>query len=172
MNKKVLFAFLAVLVISVMTVSVSADQDGNKRWCWIDANGCWITGDDGEQWYIHFWSESARKFFMGDSTAPFTNVVDFPEDLRESGIMDLAPAQASHASSKAVILTPTIINNDEKETQPKADSKMETLINLFIQNNPTMDKEYLRSYILETYSGFPDSAMDEQINHLRNSLKQ
>ena len=163
---------LAVLMMAVMTVSVSADQEGNKRWCWIDANGCWITGDEGEQWYIHFWSESARKFFMGDSTAPYTNVVDFPEDLRSSGIMDLAPAKTSHASPKAVILTPTIIDDEEKAAPSQTSSKMETLINLTIQANPDTDEEYLREYVIKTYSGFSESALDAQINYTKEYLKQ
>lgn len=80
MNKKVLFVLFAILMMAVMTVSVSADQDGHTNWCNMDQYGCWVTGDEGQQNYIMFWSESARQYFMGNSTAPYTNVVDFCAD--------------------------------------------------------------------------------------------
>ena len=63
-------------MMAVMTVSVSADQDGYNNWCNMDQYGCWVTGDEGEQIYIMFWSEAIRQQFMGDSTAPYKNVQD------------------------------------------------------------------------------------------------
>ncbi len=74
MSKKVLFVLFAILMMAVMTVSVSAEQDGNDRWCNIDQYGCWVTGDDGAQNYIMFWTEEARQYFMGGNTAPYKNV--------------------------------------------------------------------------------------------------
>ena len=65
MNKKLMFVLFAMLMMAVMTVSVSADQLANDRWCNSDQYGCWVTGDDGAQDYIMFWSESARDLFMG-----------------------------------------------------------------------------------------------------------
>lgn len=66
MNKKSLFVVLFVIFcMAVMTVSVSADQEGNKLWCNSDQYGCWVTGDAGEKNYIMFWSEAARDLFMG-----------------------------------------------------------------------------------------------------------
>lgn len=74
MNKKVLFVLFAILMMAVMTVSVSADQDGLENWCNMDQYGCWVTGDNGEQIYIMFWTEEARQYFMGGSTAPYKDV--------------------------------------------------------------------------------------------------
>lgn len=68
MNKKVLFVLLAILMMAVMTVSVSADQDGLTNWCNMDQYGCWVTGEEGEQIYIMFWSEEARTYFMGPNS--------------------------------------------------------------------------------------------------------
>ena len=65
MNKKVLFVLFAVLMMAVMTVSVSADQDAYDRFCNMDQYGCWNTNDEGGKDYIMFWSESARDYFMG-----------------------------------------------------------------------------------------------------------
>ena len=77
MNKKSFFVVLfAMLCLAVFTVSVSADQDGHTNWCNMDQYGCWVTGDEGEQIYIMFWTEDARKLFMGDSTAPYKDVQD------------------------------------------------------------------------------------------------
>ncbi|MBQ6517480.1 MAG: hypothetical protein IJI14_02095 [Anaerolineaceae bacterium] len=84
MNKKTLFVvLLAMLCLAVFTVSVSADQDGLENWCNIDQYGCWVTGDEGEQNYIMFWSEETRQYFMGDKTAPYKNVVDRCVDCTE-----------------------------------------------------------------------------------------
>ncbi|MBQ6517481.1 MAG: hypothetical protein IJI14_02100 [Anaerolineaceae bacterium] len=164
---KLLLIVLIMLASLVLTVTAFADQDGNKRWCWIDENGCWITGDNDEHWYIHFWTESARKYFMGDSTAPYTNVVDFPENLRRSGIMDLEPAPASHASPNAVILTPVIIDGEEGRSK-----KLETLIDLFIKANPETDADYIRQYVQDAFGTSPDSAIDEQIRFLKDYLNK
>ena len=83
MNKKFFFVLFAVLMMAVMTVSVSADQLANDRWCNIDQYGCWVTGDEGNQIYIMFWSEEARQFFMGGSTAPYKDVQNYCTDCTE-----------------------------------------------------------------------------------------
>ena len=71
-NNRIIVVFFAVLVLAMlMAVSVSADQEGNKRWCNSDKYGCWVTDENGGQSYIMFWSESAREYFMGpNSSAP------------------------------------------------------------------------------------------------------
>ena len=77
MNKRTLFVVLfAMLCLALSAMTVLADQDGGDRWCNMDQYGCWVTGDEGEQIYISFWTEEARKYFMGDITAPYTNVID------------------------------------------------------------------------------------------------
>ena len=99
MKKNILFVLLlSLLIAAALTASVSADQNGNDRWCFIDNNGCWITGDNGEQWYIMFWSEPTRKFFMGDSTPPYKDVVKFPENLKNRMSLDEAPADPEPVS--------------------------------------------------------------------------
>ncbi|MBQ6502660.1 MAG: hypothetical protein IJI57_01955 [Flexilinea sp.] len=89
MNKKSFFVvLLAMLCLAVFTVSVYADQLANDRWCNSDQYGCWVTGDDGAQDYIMFWSESAREYFMGPgSNAPVV-------EQYTAGKMPLDPAPA------------------------------------------------------------------------------
>lgn len=97
MNKKLMFVLFAVLMMAVMTVSVSADQLANDRWCNSDQYGCWVTGDNGAQDYIMFWSESAREYFMG----PGSNAV--VTDPYPAGKMPLDPAPASEKSLKDIL---------------------------------------------------------------------
>ena len=69
--KKSLVLLLVVVIAALSVMAVSADQMGGKHWCNSDSYGCWVTGDDGEQIYIMFWSESARDYIMGPgSNAP------------------------------------------------------------------------------------------------------
>ena len=74
-----LTVFFVVLVLAALIMSgasaaprdVYFEQDGNKYWCYVDAFGCWITGETGEHEYIMFWTEASRELFMGpDSDAP------------------------------------------------------------------------------------------------------
>ena len=97
MSKKSLFVVLfVILCMAVMTASVSADQIGNKRWCNSDQYGCWITGDDVEQVYIMFWSESARDLFMG----PGSNATVAPAFPMGEMPLDVPPAAAKRAYSR------------------------------------------------------------------------
>ena len=83
MNKKNLFiVLLAMLCLAVFTLAVSADQEGTANWCNIDKDGCWVTADDGGKDYIMFWSEKSRETYMGDTTEPYTDVVDRPWDIK------------------------------------------------------------------------------------------
>ena len=76
MKRVPILLFVFALMMCLATV-VFADQEGNDNWCNIDSYGCWVTNEDGGKDYLMFWSESARHYFMGDSTPPFTNVVDY-----------------------------------------------------------------------------------------------
>ena len=78
MLKKIILA--AVLLTMLLSFSaVFADQDGSNRWCNTDDYGCWVTEEDGGKNYILFWSEDARKIFMGSLSKPYTLVVRRPE---------------------------------------------------------------------------------------------
>ena len=81
MGKKIII-FLTLAVLMLSFTAVFADQNGNDRWCNTDEYGCWVTGENGDKCYIMFWSEASRKFFMGDKTAPYTNVVSMAEGAR------------------------------------------------------------------------------------------
>ncbi len=75
-----LFVFCMMFFLAA---AVSADQDGNAKWCNVDKFGCYETDEDGSTYYIMFWSEDARKNIMGNLTAPYTNVVDYCYDCRD-----------------------------------------------------------------------------------------
>ena len=76
--KKFSGLFLAVFCLLIaVSAQVFADHEGNDNWCNIDSYGCWVTNEDNGKDYLMFWSESARQYFMGDSTPPYTNVVDY-----------------------------------------------------------------------------------------------
>lgn len=77
MKKYMLLVLCAALMFLALAAAVSADQDGNANWCNMDKYGCYNTEADGSKSYIYFWSEEARAYFMGGSTAPYTNVVDY-----------------------------------------------------------------------------------------------
>ena len=71
--------FILVLIIAALSVMSACtapreryyDQMGNKYWCNVDSDGCWVTGEEGEHIYIMFWSAaSAAKFMGADSNAP------------------------------------------------------------------------------------------------------
>ena len=76
--KKFSGLFLAVFCLLIaISAQAFADHEGNDNWCNIDSYGCWVTNEDNGRDYLMFWSESARQYFMGDSTPPYTNVVDY-----------------------------------------------------------------------------------------------
>ena len=89
MKKSKFFIFLLITAFCLaFFTSVLADQEGNFRWCNSDQYGCWVTGDNNEQSYIMFWSESARDFFMGPGSSAGV-VTQYP-----AGKMPLDPAPA------------------------------------------------------------------------------
>ena len=76
--KKFSGLFLAVFCLLItVSAQVFADHEGNDNWCNIDSYGCLVTNEDNGKDYLMFWSESARQYFMSDSTPPYTNVVDY-----------------------------------------------------------------------------------------------
>ena len=73
--KKITTVILAMLLLTLSVLAASADQEGNARWCNIDKDGCYLIEADGSISYMYFWTEAARLHYMGDKTAPYTNVV-------------------------------------------------------------------------------------------------
>ena len=66
---------LLVFVLLFSTSAALADQEGNHVWCNVDEYGCWVhdTDDPNVTYYIMFWSEETRDYFMGkDSNATVT----------------------------------------------------------------------------------------------------
>ncbi len=64
-------AALSVLSASAAPLNRYYDQSGNKNWCNVDSDGCWVTDENGEHEYIMFWSEASRTKCMGEgSNAP------------------------------------------------------------------------------------------------------
>ena len=111
MTKRMLIAALfTMLFLAALTVSVSADQDGNSCWCNNDQYGCWITGETGGRDYIMFWSESARDYIMGKgSKAPIV------EKYSKSKL----PLECGIVRSQVVITAPadsTPVDDDQEQT--------------------------------------------------------
>ena len=107
MTKRMLIAALfTMLYLAALTVSVSADQDGNSCWCNNDQYGCWITGETGGRDYIMFWSESARDYIMGKgSKAPIVEKYSKSKLPLECGIVRsqvviTAPADSTSGGSE------------------------------------------------------------------------
>lgn len=73
-----IFSFVLILFIGLQKNAFSLPLcEGN--YCIIDNYGCYII-DESEKIYIMFWSEETRLFFMGNSTQPYENVVDYCND--------------------------------------------------------------------------------------------
>lgn len=64
--KRIATVIFAMLLLALSVLAASADQEGNAHWCNIDKFGCYETAEDGSTYYIMFWSESARKYIMGN----------------------------------------------------------------------------------------------------------
>lgn len=97
--KKVTLLSCLMMLILLLTVPVSADQDGNSTWCSMDEYGCYETDEDGSTFYIMFWSEAARQKIMGNLTAPYTNVVDYCYNC--NGRMGLGKGSGNGKSSRS-----------------------------------------------------------------------
>ncbi len=80
--KKFLVVLFVLIIATLSVMAVSADQYGNDIWCNKDSYGCWVTGDEGEQVYIMFWSESARDYIMGGEGATVTTNTGSPYILK------------------------------------------------------------------------------------------
>ena len=104
MTKRMLIAALfTMLFLAALTVSVSADQDGNSCWCNNDQYGCWITGETGGRNYIMFWSESARDYIMGKgSKAPIVEKYSKSKLPLECGIVRSQVVITAPADSTSV----------------------------------------------------------------------
>ena len=97
--KKFSGLFLAVFcLLTAVSAQVFADHEGNDNWCNIDSYGCWVTNEDSGKDYLMFWSESARQYFMGDSTPPYTNVVDYSAYI---GVDKMSMNQSDNTGSQS-----------------------------------------------------------------------
>lgn len=67
---------IAMLLLTLSFLTVSADQEGNARWCNIDSYGCYLNEEGGAKSYMHFWTVESCRYFMGNDN-PCKNVVDF-----------------------------------------------------------------------------------------------
>ncbi len=176
MMKESKFFVLFLLVTAICLLSfnlVFADQEGNRRWCNSDKYGCWVTGEDGGQSYLMFWSESAREYFMGSgSSAPVMPPVP-------GGEMVLLPAPASPAVPAAPAAPADSVeggdvapanggdNNNEngggqQEKQNNQDEDKQNLaeryVDMLIESDPlhfgagSYDRDDLVSEIMDIYS--------------------
>lgn len=147
MKKKVLFVLFAILMMAVMTVSVSADQDGYDRYCNSDQYGCWVTGDEGQQIYIMFWSEEAREFFMG----PGSNAV--VTDPVPGGQMSLgkdpaayvkAPAAAGKFSKEEMInaYAESVWKNGAYTGYTSIDQLKKAMEDFYTENPQNLERDY------------------------------
>ena len=93
MGKRLLFFLTVILFLLVISAAVSADQNGNYRYCNRDQYGCWVTEDDGRRSYIMFWSEEARAYFMGGKSAPESLVTVKPNTHSGRFEMEKAPSR-------------------------------------------------------------------------------
>ncbi len=101
MLKKLVFVGM-ILVLMVSFSVVLADQDGNTCWCNVDKDGCWVTNEEGGRDYLMFWSEASRKFFMGDITAPYTNVVSMADGARLGLLCGLPEPEAAPKTIESI----------------------------------------------------------------------
>lgn len=142
-----------------ITITASAAQDGNHRWCNVDSYGCWDIDEDGNQFYIMFWSESARAYFMGNSSAPYSNVTDFCDDCKD-GNMGLAPAPAEEPS----------VDVQEDPNEKIRNDKINWIADKWLESDETMGMiadEYRRQEHLTVLSGYDDAQLDSIIEGIK-----
>ena len=97
MKIKITTVFFAMLLLALSVLTASADQEGNARWCNIDNDGCYLIEADGSHSYMYFWSEAARKHYMGDITKPYENVVTRYYSKDGKHPLDAAPKETRTA---------------------------------------------------------------------------
>ena len=82
------YLLVLCVVLATLAGAVLSAQAGN--FCNVDNYGCTVELD-GEQIYIMFWSEEARKTIMGPLSDPYTLVTDFCAECVKDGKFELAP---------------------------------------------------------------------------------
>ncbi len=92
-RKYSLIVLFVLLTAAMIFITVSADQNGNDRWCNSDEYGCWVTDEDGGKCYITFWSEEARAYFMGDKSKPGSLVTVKPNTPDGRLTLEAAPTR-------------------------------------------------------------------------------
>lgn len=149
-----------------ITITVSAAQEGNHRWCNVDSYGCWDIDEDGNQFYIMFWSESARAYFMGNNSAPYSNVTDFCDDCKD-GNMGLAPAPEENTSEDEKEDSSEDIQEDPNEKI--RNDKINWIADKWLESDETMGMVadgYRRQEHLTTLSGYDDAQLDSIIENI------
>lgn len=117
--------FSAILLSFLSAIPVSAalyDQNSNHYFCNSDPDGCWVTGEEGEQIYIMFWSEASRSKIMGEgSNAPLGIGDPGSDELNLKPPAD-TPAQLPTSSSE-----PTSQPSEATETpEPTSETPVPT----------------------------------------------
>lgn len=108
----------AVLLAAVLVFILSSSAVLAEDYCTIDDYGCWVPGDDGGKMYIMFWSEASRQFFMGDTTAPYQNVVDYCADCGGRLRLDPAPTPVPAKDKKGLVIKIKTGKQDIEEKYP------------------------------------------------------
>ena len=168
MNKKSLFVVLfAMLCLAVFTVSVSADQDGHTNWCNMDQYGCWVTGDDGAQNYIMFWSEEARTYFMGPNSNAV--VTDYCADC--NGKLSLSNSDTIQYRSKSGK------NGKEQQSKESESSTNKSLIqeysDIYVKNRKLYNESQSKEFNEEsTRNSVQNRAANMSEEELKNKLQE
>lgn len=84
------YLLVLCVVLATLAGAVLTAQAGN--FCKVDNFGCTVELD-GEEIYIMFWSEEARKTIMGPLSDPYTLVTDYCAECVEDGLFELAPKE-------------------------------------------------------------------------------
>ena len=160
---------LAVFCLAFCSAAL-ADQEGNSYWCNSDQYGCWVTGEDGGQSYIMFWSESARDFFMGPGSKACV-AKPYP-----AGKMPLDPPPVSADPVNPELTTDQKVNaivayvlknqpfypryemkeedcNDAVESVRREDGFDEAVNNVYNMISGGRDQEDIKQAILEFFGG-------------------
>lgn len=149
MKNKITTVFFAMLLLALSVLTASADQEGNARWCNIDNDGCYLIEADGSHSYMYFWSEAARKHYMGDITKPYENVVTRYYSTDGKHPLEPAPEPIVYKS------------NIKKKTQELTDPvltllevSLDDFIDLIFPNGAAIfDGVLLVTDLMQTYEG-------------------
>ena len=115
MDRKYLRIIVFVFTLLGTFAAASAEQDGRNCWCDIDEYGCRITGEDGGETYLMFWSEEARQYIMGPGGTPYNLVVKKPEEA------DFLTLKCGSPEPVVIPIAAPSAGPDEKPQEPAYD---------------------------------------------------